>query len=79
MLKLQTLFSDPEELLLPLILQNKVTIAEDLLKGQPDMQRTLISYLDNLLAPDTNLQIVLDEYIRYVLKIMSLICDLEFI
>ncbi|XP_031776933.1 exonuclease mut-7 homolog [Nasonia vitripennis] len=63
MLKLQRSFSDPEVLLLPLILQNKVTIAEDLMKDQPEMQRTFVTYLDNLLAPDNNVQATLDQYI----------------
>lgn len=64
-MKLQSAFPNPETLLLPLILQNKGTIAEDLLKNQPDMQRALVTYLDNLLAPDKNSQVLLDKFIRY--------------
>ena len=63
MLNLQPFFADPEILLLPLILQNKVTVVEDFLSKQPDIQKSLVQYLDNLLAPGKNIQVILDKFI----------------
>ncbi|KAJ8687517.1 hypothetical protein QAD02_023311 [Eretmocerus hayati] len=64
MLELQDSFKDPEVLLLPLLLQNKNTIAEDIMKDHSDMQRSLVTYLDNLLDPRINTFEVLDKFIR---------------
>ncbi|XP_011495833.1 PREDICTED: exonuclease mut-7 homolog [Ceratosolen solmsi marchali] len=63
MLKLQKSFDDPEILLLPLFLQNKISIVKDLLKDYPDMQCTYVTYLDKLLSPDNNSQKTLDQFI----------------
>ncbi|XP_043463266.1 exonuclease mut-7 homolog [Leptopilina heterotoma] len=63
MLNLQSLFADPEVLLLPLILQNKVTVVEDFLANQTEIQRNLVQYLDSLLAPGKNIQVTLDRFI----------------
>ena len=63
LLGLQNHFSDPKILILPLILQNKNSIAEDILKGHPELQLNLITFLDNMLAPDNNAQSDLDKYI----------------
>ena len=62
-LNLQPFFADPETLLLPLILQNKVTVVEDFLANQPDIQKSLVQYLDNLLAPGKSVQVALDRFI----------------
>lgn len=48
-LQLQDHFSDPECLMLPLILQNKLTVVEDFLNNCPHLQRDLVLYLDNLM------------------------------
>ncbi|XP_017880434.1 exonuclease mut-7 homolog [Ceratina calcarata] len=48
-LQLQDHFSDPECLVLPLILQNKLTVVEDFLNNCPHLQRDLVLYLDNLM------------------------------
>lgn len=63
MLNLQPFFAEPEVLLLPLILQNKVTVVEDFLMNQTEIQRNLVQYLDSLLAPEKNLQVTLDRFI----------------
>lgn len=65
MLQLQNSFSEPEVLILPLILQNKTTIAEDLMKSHPKIQQGVVIYLDNLLSPDVELLTVLNKYIEY--------------
>lgn len=67
LLKLQCSFHDPEVLLLPLILQNKVSIAEDVLRNEPELQRQFVTYLDDLLSPQKNLTIFLDNFASYVL------------
>ncbi|XP_014209348.1 exonuclease mut-7 homolog [Copidosoma floridanum] len=64
MLKLQNEFDDPEVLLMPLVLQNKTTIAEDLMKNQPELQIKFVSYLDNLLTHD-NISNAIDRYIYH--------------
>lgn len=63
MLKLQMHYTDPELLLLPLILQNKLTIVEDFLTECPIAQKKLITYLDDLLALGRNMYNKLEEYI----------------
>lgn len=63
MLNLQSLFAEPEVLLLPLILQNKVTVVEDFLANQTEIQKNLVQYLDSLLAPGKNIQVTLDRFI----------------
>jgi hypothetical protein len=63
MLKLQQSFTDPEILLLPLFLQNKISIVKDLLNKHPDMQHAFLTYLDNLLAPNNNSQKILEKFI----------------
>lgn len=66
MLGLQNLFSNPEVLILPLLLQNKTTIAEDLMRSQPEIQCAVVTYLDNLLSPDIDLLKFLNKYTEYV-------------
>lgn len=63
MLQLQSHFMDPKILLLPLILQNKLQIVEEFLTGCPEVQKALTTYLDNLIAPGKNVQIVLEQFI----------------
>ncbi|XP_014474860.1 PREDICTED: exonuclease mut-7 homolog isoform X5 [Dinoponera quadriceps] len=63
-LQLQHCFKDPEILLLPLILQNKLAVMDEFLIGCPDVQITLIKYLDNLIAPGRSMQAILDRFIR---------------
>ncbi|XP_015124097.1 exonuclease mut-7 homolog [Diachasma alloeum] len=62
-LHLQSHFSQPEVLLLPLILQTKNTVAEDFMASSPEIQKDFITYLDDLLSPSKIMQQVLDEYI----------------
>ncbi|KAF7988726.1 hypothetical protein HCN44_001299 [Aphidius gifuensis] len=62
-LHLETHFCDPEILILPLILQNKNSIAEEFLGNSRQVQHSLLTYLDNLLAPSVVMQEVLDRYI----------------
>ncbi|KAI4495687.1 hypothetical protein M0802_008522 [Mischocyttarus mexicanus] len=64
MLKLQSCYADPEDLLLPLILQNKLTVVEDFLLEYPNIQEILVSYLDNLVALGKNMENKLDQYIQ---------------
>lgn len=54
-LQLQSHLQDLESLLLPLILQNKLSIVEEFLTDCPQMQTALVKYLDNLIAPDNNM------------------------
>lgn len=63
MLQLQSHFIDPKILLLPLILQNKLQIVDEFLMGCPDVQKELTTYLDNLIAPGKNVQIILEQFI----------------
>ncbi|KYM94459.1 PREDICTED: exonuclease mut-7 homolog [Cyphomyrmex costatus] len=63
MLQLQSHFMDPEILLLPLILQNKLQIVDKFLTGCPEVQRSLTTYLDNLIAPGKNVQIILEQFV----------------
>ncbi|XP_011870330.1 PREDICTED: uncharacterized protein LOC105563381 isoform X2 [Vollenhovia emeryi] len=63
MLQLQSHFIDPTILLLPLILQNKLQIVDEFLMGCPEVQEALTTYLDNLIAPGKNVQIVLEQFI----------------
>ncbi|XP_015586273.1 exonuclease mut-7 homolog [Cephus cinctus] len=63
MLHLQSYFADPETILMALVLQCKVTVVEDFLAGCPDIQRALVMYLDNLIAPGKNMQNMLERYI----------------
>ncbi|XP_011314175.1 exonuclease mut-7 homolog [Fopius arisanus] len=62
-LHLESHFSHPEVLLLPLILQTKNTIAEDFMASCPEIQKSFIVYLDDLLSPSKIMQHVLDDYI----------------
>ncbi|XP_076762319.1 exonuclease mut-7 homolog isoform X1 [Xylocopa sonorina] len=64
MLQLQEHFSDPECLLLPLILQNKYLCVEDFLAGYPELQKSIVLYLDNLIGPNNNIQQVLNNIIQ---------------
>ncbi|XP_063986238.1 exonuclease mut-7 homolog isoform X2 [Diachasmimorpha longicaudata] len=64
-LHLQSHFSHPEDLLLPLVLQTKNTVAEEFLASYPEIQKTFIMYLDDLLSPSKIMQQVLDDYILY--------------
>lgn len=63
MLQLQSHFIDPKILLLPLILQNKLQIVDEFLMGCPEVQKALTTYLDNLIAPGKNVQIILEQFI----------------
>ncbi|XP_024892768.1 exonuclease mut-7 homolog [Temnothorax curvispinosus] len=62
-LQLQSHFIDPKILLLPLILQNKLQIVDEFLTGCPEVQKALTTYLDNLIAPGQNVQIILEQFI----------------
>ncbi|XP_076286281.1 exonuclease mut-7 homolog isoform X2 [Lasioglossum baleicum] len=62
-LKLQKSFKDVQVLLLPLILQNKLSIVDDFLAGEPEIQKCLVQYLDNLIASDTSMHRQLEEFI----------------
>lgn len=62
-LKLQESFSDPESLILPLILQNKLTVVEEFLTDYPRLQEALVLYLDNLIGPDNSMHNLLNELI----------------
>lgn len=62
-LKLQESFSDPESLILPLILQNKLTVVEEFLIDCPRLQEALVLYLDNLIRPDNSMHNLLNELI----------------
>lgn len=64
MLRLQSFFPNLETVLLPLILQNKLTVVEEFLADAPDIQKALIEYLDNFISPNNNMQIMLDEIIK---------------
>ncbi|XP_018304800.1 exonuclease mut-7 homolog isoform X2 [Mycetomoellerius zeteki] len=63
MLQLQSHFMDPQILLLPLILQNKLQIVDKFLIGCPEVQKSLTTYLDNLIAPGKNVQIMLEQFV----------------
>ncbi|XP_018049146.1 PREDICTED: exonuclease mut-7 homolog isoform X2 [Atta colombica] len=63
MLQLQSHFMDPQILLLPLILQNKLQIVDKFLTGCPEVQKSLTTYLDNLIAPGKNVQIILEQFV----------------
>lgn len=63
MLQLQNHFMDPKILLLPLILQNKLQIVDEFLMDCPEVQKALTTYLDNLIAPGKNVQIILEQFI----------------
>lgn len=62
--QLQNRFKDPEILLLPLILQNKLAVMDEYLIGCQDVQETLIKYLDNLIEPGKSMQLILDQFIQ---------------
>lgn len=63
MLQLQSHFMDPEILLLPLILQNKLQVVDEFLVDCQDVQKALTTYLDNLIAPGKNVQTILERFI----------------
>lgn len=63
MLQLQNHFMNPEILLLPLILQNKLQIVDEFLVDCQDVQKALTTYLDNLIEPGKNVQIILERFI----------------
>lgn len=63
MLQLQDSFDDPETFLLPLILQSKLAVVEEFLANCPEQQKTLVEFLDNLIAPDKSMQTTLDQFI----------------
>lgn len=64
MLRLQMCYTDPEILLLPLILQNKLAVVEDFLFEYPNIQKILVTYLDNLVALGKNMDNKLKQYIE---------------
>lgn len=57
-------YTDPEILLLPLILQNKLAVVEDFLFEYPNIQKILVTYLDNLVALGKNMDNKLKQYIE---------------
>jgi len=63
MLQLQSYFIDPKILLLPLILQNKLQIVDEFLTDCPEVQKALTTFLDNLIAPGKNVQIILEQFV----------------
>ncbi|EFN66105.1 Probable exonuclease mut-7-like protein [Camponotus floridanus] len=63
MLQLQSHFMNPEILLLPLILQNKLQVVDEFLVDCQDVQKALTTYLDNLIAPGKNVQTTLERFI----------------
>ncbi|XP_072755515.1 exonuclease mut-7 homolog [Anoplolepis gracilipes] len=63
MLQLQSHFWNPEILLLPLILQNKLQVVDEFLANCQDVQKALTTYLDNLIAPGKNVQMILERFI----------------
>ncbi|XP_017762785.1 PREDICTED: exonuclease mut-7 homolog isoform X2 [Eufriesea mexicana] len=62
-LQLQNYFSNPESLIMPLILQNKLVIVEDFLANCPELQKAIVLYLDNLIGPDSSLHVQLNNII----------------
>nr|XP_031846660.1 exonuclease mut-7 homolog isoform X2 [Nomia melanderi] len=64
MLKLQKHYQDIEVLLLPLILQNKLSIVEQFIADEPEIQKSLIQYLDNLITSDSNMNSQLNKIIE---------------
>ncbi|XP_033311571.1 exonuclease mut-7 homolog isoform X2 [Bombus bifarius] len=62
-LELQDYFANPETLLLPLILQNKLIVVEDFLANYPHLQKVLVLYLDNLIGPENNMTAMLNDII----------------
>lgn len=62
-LQLQDYFANPETLLLPLILQNKLIVVEDFLANYPHLQKVLVLYLDNLIGPENNMTVMLNDII----------------
>ncbi|XP_046587355.1 exonuclease mut-7 homolog isoform X1 [Neodiprion lecontei] len=62
-LHLQSYFLNPEVLLLPLILQNKLTLVDDLLVNCMEAQKALITYLDDLLASGKNIETALEAFV----------------
>jgi len=62
-LQLQSHFIDPKILLLPLILQNKLQIVDEFLTDCPEVQKALTTFLDNLIAPGKNVQIILEQFV----------------
>ncbi|XP_078040798.1 exonuclease mut-7 homolog isoform X2 [Augochlora pura] len=56
-LKLQKNFKDIEVLLLPLILQNKLSLVDEFIAEEPELQISLVQYLDSLITTDMNLKL----------------------
>lgn len=77
MLKLESFYSDPGRLLFPLIIQDKTPIVEEFLVNQPVIQRNVVKYLDDLLAPNKSFQQTLDDFIvsRNISDVKMSICD----
>lgn len=63
-MNLQDVFADPEVILFPLILQNKVNIAEEFMVGNPTIQQNFVSYLDGLLSPRVNLEDHIESFVQ---------------
>ncbi|XP_033340040.2 exonuclease mut-7 homolog [Megalopta genalis] len=57
-LKLQKRFIDVEVLLLPLILQNKLSLVDEFIAGEPELQISLVQYLDSLITSDMNMKLI---------------------
>lgn len=62
-LQLQNTFDDPKELLMPLVLQDKINLAEDFMKNQPEIQIKFVSYLDNL-SSNSSVANYIDQYVK---------------
>lgn len=63
---LQTSFGEPEILLLPLIIQDKISVVENFVADHPTMQKNLVKYLDGLIGMGKNMSQTLEQYIEYV-------------
>ncbi|XP_043287012.1 exonuclease mut-7 homolog [Venturia canescens] len=61
---LQNSFAKPETLLLPLIIQDKISVAESFLAEHKPMQKNLVNYLDGLIGLGKNMPQKLDQFIE---------------
>lgn len=57
-LRLQHHF-EMEEIILPIILQDKINLLETYVNGEPDYQQVLVQYLDHLCDRETDLELIL--------------------
>lgn len=61
---LQNSFAKPETLLLPLIIQDKISVAESLVAEHQSLQKNLVNYLDGLIGLGKNMPQKLDQFIE---------------